>query len=232
MSDVNHPEWREIERAVGAVLELPEELRAAYLAQLPPPIRTEVESLLNADRRSSNFLRDQTPASPTGISPGTLLGPYRIDAVIGEGGMGVVYRALDTKLNRTVAVKFLFADLADPAAQRRFQREAQTVSSLNHPHILTVHDAGDFNGRQYLVTEFIDGGTLKDWARAEKRTWRQIVEMLVGVADGLATAHAAGIVHRDIKPDNILIGTNGYAKLADFGLARSKNVPTLGRRQW
>src|ERR1019366_8466147 len=154
------------------------------------------------------------------VNAGTTIGPYRIESILGKGGMGVVYRAFDTNLNRPVAVKFLFDGLADAAARRRFQREAQMASSLNHPHILTVHAVGDFEGRQYLVTEFVDGGTLKDWARAEKRTWRQIVELLVGVADGLATAHAAGILHRDIKPENILVAKNGYAKLADFGLAK------------
>src|SRR5712692_9636092 len=125
------------------------------------------------------------------LAPGAQIGPYRIESKIGEGGMGAVYRALDTKLNRPVAIKFLSSDLADTAARRRFQREAQMASSLNHPHIVTVHDAGEFEGRQYLVTEFVDGGTLKDWAKAEKRTWREIVELLVGVADGLATAHEA-----------------------------------------
>src|SRR6266571_2796378 len=116
--------------------------------------------------------------------------------------MGEVYRALDTKLQRPVAIKILSDDVADSSARRRFQREARLASSLNHPHILTVHDAGEFEGRQYLVTEFVDGGTLKDWARAEKRAWRQIVELLTGVAGGLAAAHAAGITHRDIKPAN------------------------------
>jgi serine/threonine protein kinase len=93
---------------------------------------------------------------------GLELGSYRIEAQLGEGGMGVVYRALDTRFNRAVAVKFLSGDVADSAARRRFQREAQMASSLNHPHILTVYDAGEFEGRQFLVTEFVDGGTLKD----------------------------------------------------------------------
>ena len=94
------------------------------------------------------------------------------------------------------------------------------ASSLNHPHIVTVHDVGEFEGRQYLVMECIDGGTLKDWAKEKKRTPKEIAELLVGVADGLAAAHAAGMLHRDVKPTNILIARNGYAKLADFGLAK------------
>ena len=151
---------------------------------------------------------------------GTQIGVYRIESTLGHGGMGVVYRALDTRLNRPVAIKFLSDELATAAARRRFQREAQMASALNHPHILTVHDAAEFEGRQYLVTEFVDGGTLKDWIRAERRTWRQVVELLTGVADGLAAAHAGGILHRDIKPQNILVAKNGYAKLADFGLAK------------
>ena len=150
----------------------------------------------------------------------TRLGPYEIEAPIGEGGMGVVYRAIDTKFGRPVAIKFVAADLADVAARQRFRREAQAASSLNHPHILTVHDIGEHEGREYLVTEFVDGGTLREWHAAETRTWRQVVDLLVGVADGLAAAHHAGIVHRDIKPDNILVSKHGYAKLADFGLAK------------
>jgi len=154
------------------------------------------------------------------VLTGQRLGVYELQALLGTGGMGVVYRALDTKLNRPVAIKFLADDLASPAARRRFQREAQMASSLNHPHILTVHDAGEVEGRQYLVTEFVDGGTLRDWARATRRGWHEILELLLGVADGLAVAHQAGILHRDVKPENILITTSGYAKLADFGLAK------------
>jgi len=162
---------------------------------------------------------------PAAIPPGTQIGAYRIESKLGEGGMGAVYRALDVKLNRPVAVKVLSEELADAAARRRFQREAQMASSLNHPHILTVHDAGEIDGRQYLVTEYIDGGTLKDWANAGPHTWRDTIELLVGVADGLATAHEAGILHRDIKPANILITKSGYAKLADFGLAKLAEQP-------
>src|ERR1041384_7229211 len=113
-----------------------------------------------------------------GPRPGMQIGPYRLESQIGEGGMGSVYRALDTKLNRPVAIKFLSNDLADPAARRRFQSEARIASALNHPHILTVHDAGEFEGREYIVTEFVDGGTFKDWPG----NWRQAVEMLTGVA--------------------------------------------------
>ena len=249
-SPAGNPQWSDIERALNALLDLPEHQQAAFLDNLPPAVRAEVESLLGAYRRSGSFLGEPSAApadpaallgrmrellaaagapapgitgtyhAPLTLQPGTRLGSYRIEAQLGQGGMGVVYRALDTKLNRPVAVKLLFDELADAAARRRFQREAQMASSLNHPHILTVHDTGEFEGRQYLVTEFVDGGTLKDWARAGKRTWREIVTLLVGVADGLAAAHSAGILHRDIKPDNILVGSNGYAKLSDFGLAK------------
>lgn len=191
--------------------------RAQVLAAADPALRAEVESLLAQD---SSHAGTGSNSPTTVITSGVQVGTYKIEGLLGAGGMGEVFRAVDTKLNRPVAIKFLSSELADTAARRRFQREAQMASSLNHPHILTVHDAGDFEGRQYLVTEFVDGGTLHAWAKYEKRPWRQTVEMLAGVADGLASAHAAGILHRDIKPANILVAKNGYAKLADFGLAK------------
>jgi Tol biopolymer transport system component/tRNA A-37 threonylcarbamoyl transferase component Bud32 len=169
-------------------------------------------------RKTMNSTDGSTDGN-TRIVAGAEIGAYRIEKLLGEGGMGAVYRALDTKLNRPVAIKFLSDRLADAAGRRRFQREAQMASSLNHPHILTVYDVGELEGRQYLVTELVDGGALDEWA-VEKRTWRQIVELTIGVADGLAAAHAAGILHRDIKPGNVLVARNGYAKLADFGLAK------------
>ena len=161
------------------------------------------------------------------FAPGTTIGTYRLEQQLGEGGMGTVYRATDTKLNRPVAIKFVSTDLADASARRRFQREAQLASSLNHPHILTVYDAGELDGRQYLVSELVDGGTLRDWIKAGPRSWQDVVELVIGLADGLATAHEAGILHRDVKPENILITKTGYAKLADFGLATLRESPSL-----
>ncbi len=150
---------------------------------------------------------------------GQTISHYRIEEKLGEGGMGVVYRARDLSLNRSVAIKFLSVEVADLERRRRFQLEAQAASALNHPHILTVFEAGESDGRQYLVTEFIDGPNLREWAPTQQ-TVKRILDLLVGIADALATAHQAGIVHRDIKPENILVSKAGYAKLVDFGLAK------------
>jgi TolB-like protein/predicted Ser/Thr protein kinase len=159
------------------------------------------------------------PEDP-GLEPGTVLGPYRVDGRLGAGGMGVVYRATDTRLQRAVAIKFVSTQL-DADARARFKREAQLASALNHPNVLTVYDVGEHAGRDYIVTEVVEDGTLEDWMRRhERRDWRSAVELLAGVADGLAEAHDAGIVHRDIKPSNVLVSRVGHAKLADFGLAK------------
>jgi TolB-like protein/Flp pilus assembly protein TadD/tRNA A-37 threonylcarbamoyl transferase component Bud32 len=224
--------WEQVERIYYSTLELAPERREAYLAEAckgDRELRREVESLLAQsnssegalDRPALDFAADllSHPAR-TQLVPGKQFGAYSIEELLGEGGMGVVYRATDTRLKRPVAIKFLSEEFATRAAQRRFHREAQMVSSLNHPHILTVLDVGESGDRQYLVTEFIDGGTLKDWALREKPGWQRVVDLLTGVADGLAAAHAAGILHRDIKPANIFVAKNGYAKLGDFGLAK------------
>ena len=214
--------WRQIEDLFHAALEKEPAERSRLLKQADPEVRHEVELLLEQKGSLPNrpAWEGDLEATATATIPRKLIERYEIGDKLGQGGMGMVYRAQDTKLNRPVAIKFLSDEFADAAARRRFQREAQTASSLNHPHILTVYDAGEFDGRQYLVTEFVDGGTLKTWLRSGKRTWREILELLTGVADGLAAAHAAGILHRDIKPDNILIGGSDQAKLADFGLAK------------
>ena len=211
--------WQKIEELYHSALARKAEERAAFLNGAcgnDKELRHEVESLLV----QNGSLLEHPALESLAPKPGVRLGPYEIVSKLGQGGMGEVYRATDSRLNRPVAIKFLSTELADESARRRFQQEAKTASSLNHPHILTVHEAGELGGRQYLVTEFVDGGTLRSWAKAEKRTWRQVVELLLGVADGLACAHEAGILHRDIKPENILVAKNGYAKLADFGLAK------------
>jgi Tol biopolymer transport system component len=226
-------QWTRLREVFEGARALPPAARSAYLLEAcggDNALRREVEQLLTSHDAAGSFL--ETPAAA--LAPGTLmaglegqrLGAYQMESRIAAGGMGEVYRALDTRLNRPVAIKFLSPDLADSSARRRFQQEAQMASALNHPHILTVHEAGELDGLQYLVTELVDGGTLRDWAKSERRSWRQIVELMMGVADALAAAHAVGILHRDIKPDNILVTTSGYAKLADFGLAKLEERAT------
>lgn len=226
-------DWARLKEVFDGARALPPDARPAFLAAAccgDEAMRLEVEQLLASHEAAADFL--ETPAIIGAATAGATaldgkrLGAYQIERWIGAGGMGEVYRAVDTRLNRPVAIKLLSSGLADSSARRRFQQEATMASALNHPHILTVHEAAEFDGCQYLVTEFVDGGTLGDWAGRERRTPRQIVELLVGVADGLAAAHAAGILHRDIKPENILVTTSGYAKLTDFGLAKSEDRPT------
>jgi len=220
-------QWRQIEALYRAAMELQDEERAALLDKAAPEVRSEVEKMLTLPAGSN--LRDRLTESTAKlpIGPGMVLSHYKIETAIGAGAMGTVFRAVDTKLQRPVAIKILSGDLGDAAARRRFQREAQMASSLNHPHILTVYDVGEFEGQQYLVTEFVDGGTLKNWIQQQPRTWEDVTHLLTGVADGLATAHQAGILHRDIKPDNILVTSTGYAKLADFGLAKLEDAPPM-----
>ena len=224
--------WKRVEEIYHAASERKPEERAPFLAVAcagDEDLRREVESLLA--QASAEGLLDRPPwqPEPSGrempsdavqLAAGHRVSHYEIQAKLGEGGMGVVYKARDTRLSRVVAIKFLSREAADEGGRRRFQQEAQTASSLNHPHILTVFEVGEFEGQQYLVTEFIDGGTLHNWRISTQPGWQQVVELLTGVADGLACAHEAGIVHRDIKPKNILVTRNGYAKLADFGLAK------------
>jgi TolB-like protein/Tfp pilus assembly protein PilF len=152
---------------------------------------------------------------------GTRLGPYEILAPIGAGGMGEVYRARDIRLGREVAVKVLPDHLArDPDSLARFEREARAVAALAHPNILDVHDFGNESGIAYLVTELLDGESLRQRLTGSPLPWRTAVEIGLAVADGLASAHAHGIVHRDLKPENVFLTFDGRVKILDFGLAR------------
>ena len=154
------------------------------------------------------------------IEPGTRLGPYEILAPIGAGGMGEVYKAKDTRLDRIVAVKVLPEHLAEsPERKQRFEREAKAISQLNHPHICTLHDVGEQDGIDYLVMEYIEGETLADLLKSGALPLEKALEYGIQIADALDTAHRAAIVHRDLKPPNIIITKSGV-KLLDFGLAR------------
>jgi serine/threonine protein kinase len=155
------------------------------------------------------------------LAPSTRLGPYQIVSMLGAGGMGEVYRARDTRLGRDVAVKILPPDLAqDTGRRQRFEREARAAGGLNHPHLVAVFDVGNEEGLLYLVTELVDGESLRALLRRGVPPLRQILEIGAQAADGLAAAHAGGIVHRDLKPDNIMLTRDGRAKILDFGLAR------------
>src|SRR5271170_2483906 len=148
------------------------------------------------------------------LLPGTRFGPYEISAPLGAGGMGEVYRAHDTRLNRDVALKVLPEDLArDPARRQRFEQEARSVAALNHPNIVAVYDVGE----NYFVSELVDGESLRVLGSMPAR---RAIDLAAQIADGLAAAHAHGVTHRDLKPENIMVTRDGRAKILDFGLAK------------
>jgi serine/threonine protein kinase len=163
------------------------------------------------------------------LTAGTKLGPYEIVAPLGAGGMGEVYRARDARLGRDVAIKVLPTGLAStPEARARFEREAKTISQLNHPHICTLHDVGSQDGVDYLVLELVDGETLGERLKRGPLATPELLRIGAQVADALARAHHSGVVHRDLKPGNIML-TKGGAKLLDFGLARPQT--SLGQAE-
>ncbi|HKE27707.1 MAG TPA: serine/threonine-protein kinase, partial [Bryobacteraceae bacterium] len=217
---LNQEQWRRVEEIYHEALEHRPESRIAFVIAAcggDPSLRQEVESLLAAE--GADALVDQAAmdiaaellddGSP--LAPGTELGPYRIENLVGTGGMGRVYRARDTRLNRTVAIK-----ISKQGFGERFEREARAVAALNHPHICQLYDIGP----NYLVMEFVEGAQLKGPLPLGKA-----VEYASEILDALDAAHRKGVVHRDLKPANILVSKQGV-KLLDFGLA--KQVPPVG----
>jgi serine/threonine protein kinase/tetratricopeptide (TPR) repeat protein len=206
--------WRKIEGLYQAALKAAPEERAALLQQADPELRGEVEALLAEGS-------DALDSTVTQLGAGLQIGPYRIEAPIGAGGMGEVFRARDTRLQRTVAIKMLRGQSsADPATRERFQREARAASALNHPNICVVHDIGESDGQPYLVMEYLEGQTLRDLLAQGPLEVAKLLDFAIQIADALDAAHSHRIVHRDIKPANIFITTRQQVKVMDFGIAK------------
>jgi serine/threonine protein kinase len=210
--------WSEIEKLYLSASELESTERVAYLERMcgsDLDLRREVETLLA-------FLEpvpSQVPDTP--VPAGEQIGPYTILEFLRAGGMGEVYKARDTRLDRNVAIKFLPSVLAgDAAALDRFRREARAASALNHPRICTVHDIGDYHGRPFFVMELLEGQSLNERMSGKPVPVPELVDLAVQTCDALQAAHAKGIIHRDIKPANVFLTTSGQIKILDFGLAK------------
>jgi serine/threonine protein kinase/sugar lactone lactonase YvrE len=232
---VDPERWREIERLYHAALERDPADRAAYLCDAchnDAELRREVEELLAYQDRANGFI--ETPAihmvarqeaavltseARFRLAVGAHLGPYEILQPIGAGGMGEVYRARDTRLGRSVALKIVAARMAEQAGIRRLEREARAISSLNHPHICALHDIGREGDLDFLVMEYVEGPTLAARLRVGRLPLADVLRAGIEIVEALDYAHRQGIVHRDLKPANIMLTASG-AKLVDFGLAR------------
>lgn len=229
--------WRKVEEAYHTARELSGDERSRFLeaaAASDAAMRRQIEVLLRQEDNSDSLLNtpavkpllvDRAPELAAGIQ----LGAYRIEAPLAEGGMGVVYRARDTRLNRPVAIKFLSEDLADAGARRRFQREAQMASSLNHPHILTVHDAGEWEGRQYLVTESCRrSSTHRPADRCSSGSARSKEVAAGGITAPLGMGRAAaGAADCGCR---LLVGLGGVARAGEHGAAPSRSAHHATRR--
>jgi eukaryotic-like serine/threonine-protein kinase len=217
--------WLQIKEVFFAARETAEKDRGAYLDSAcgdDPELRAEVELLLaNDDASSLPRAAVDSNTFAAQFKSGQMLGKYRIEAKLGEGGMGVVYRAYDTRLRRAVALKVVSpGHLADPESRHRLLREARAASALNHPNVVTVHEIGSESGVDFIAMELVEGRTLKETIPAKGLPLGEALSYAVQIAGGLAKAHAAGIVHRDLKPGNIMVTPEGLVKLLDFGLAR------------
>ena len=227
-----HPErWQKIDQLFHLALQEEPHRRGALLAEKcsgDESLRSEVEALISSHEQSSTSVETLVADVAAGLlaeseprlAPGTVVAHYKIIALLGKGGMGQVFLAEDTRLHRRIALKLLPAHFTrDEARVRRFEQEACAASALNHPNILTIHEIGKLDGTDFIVTEFIDGRTLRELAR-EKVKLTDALDMVIQVASALDAAHSAGIVHRDVKPENIMRRSDGYIKVLDFGLAK------------
>jgi serine/threonine protein kinase len=226
--------WQMVRGILQSAIELPAEKRDAYLDRecaSDPSLRRDVDEYLSIEGKldpeflekpaAEQVARPSTAAGDTILPAGTRLGPYEVQALIGAGGMGEVYRGRDTRLNRIVAIKVIPRSLStDPARAQRFEREARAIAALQHPNICTLHDVGHQEGMQFLVMEYLEGETLVRRLGKGRLALDLTLRYGIEVADALDAAHHKGIVHRDLKPGNIFLTTHGEAKVLDFGLAK------------
>ena len=223
---MNAAAWERAKSLLADAADLPATDRERFVVERCPDLelRREVLELLVSPAPLSDII------AAGRLQPGARLGPYVIERLLGRGGMGEVYEARDTRLNRTVAIKVLPARLADdPHFRERFDREARTICQLDHPHICTLYDVGEQDGTSFLVMQYLEGETLADRLKKGAAPLDQSLQYAMQIADALEKAHAKGITHRDIKPANIFVTERGHAVVLDFGLARqSRPADTEG----
>jgi eukaryotic-like serine/threonine-protein kinase len=224
--------WRRVDAVLQSALDLPDDERAAFLDRAcagDDELRREVDTLLDAEGRAGDFI--EAPAfeaaaglfaeAPRGLPEGTFVSHYRVVSLVGAGGMGDVYRAEDTQLGGTVAIKLLPETFtADPGLRGRFLREARLASSLDHPNVCRILDVGRSEGRLFIAMEYVEGSTVKQLVASGPLRLGALLSIATPSADAIAAAHGRGVVHRDVKSSNIVVSPDGRPVVLDFGLAK------------